>query len=95
MKTKVSFMFLAATSAVQQYGEYIAVFPWQRFQYLLQCWNMYVKITKGSVFVFQWEQMLSERATILRFTYFAYFVHVQLCGTNSNHCSLQLNWKVD
>jgi len=37
MKTSVRFMFLAATAAVQQYREYIAVFPWQRFQYLLQC----------------------------------------------------------
>jgi len=33
--------------------------------------------------------MLSERVTILRFTYFACFFHVKFCGTNSNHCSLQ------
>jgi hypothetical protein len=43
-------MLLAAMYVVQQYRERIFAFPWQRFQYLLYCWqrHMYIKHTKGA-----------------------------------------------
>jgi len=73
----VCVMLMVATRVAQLYGESVAVFPWQHFQYFITLLTAsYVRQQckgKGIVALY-WQQWLRKRTTILRHTFIVYIV---------------------